>query len=613
MKEKSFSSGIRQQAAFSLDKQLNSWLGIAGCLCFALATAWLIARGSFEYSGIRGFTLFDDAMISMRYAYNFATSGVIEWSNSSGRIEGLTNLGWMVIMSALIKLTNIYTAPLAVSLVSALILLAGMAMLCRGQSKFSSVPSGPRFVALAGSFSLVVWGIRGFETSLIFLLISSVYVFSTSQSFDLKKQLAVFGFVSLGVIIRDDFAVFSILYATALVIFKLLARRWIWSGWAAPVTLTLSSAISFSAKAAFRYSYFSDIFPNTYYLKVYGHDKIAVFSRGLLGLYGNALSVFAPIILTLVLIYFCSRATWIQSLLLEKELDSHLIVASLLVYSAIVGGDAWEWSKLANRFICVSLPFVLLNFIRYLEMYERMPGVSLPWRRELLMDILPVYLLLLPAFWGFGFVYRSLASRLSQKVTALASFDPRSALQDWIVVGICVLALPVLWKRIAPLRQCNLKRGTGLLVPCISILLLSQPVLLVAKAEFRHNGNLLHVSDDSRQAVASLSSREVIASGSKVVSLWAGTFPYYRPDLDFIDPLGKMDSRIAKSKPRWAFYPGHTKWDWDYTLSRYKPDYVMGDLSKIRQDGMWTDKTPEWDNYYQLQEGLIRRKMTASS
>lgn len=609
MEEESAFVDIKRLPACSFDQKVNTLLGIAGGLCFVLTTIWLIARGSFDYAGIRGFTLFDDAMISMRYAYNLATSGVMEWSNSTGRVEGFTNLGWMLIMSISIRLTNIYTAPLAVSVVSALMLLAGIAVLGKSQSKFNSVPLGLRLVALAGSFSLVVWGVRGFETSLLFLLISSIYVLSTSHLFTAKTRFAIFGLVFLGVITRDDFAVFSILYATALVVFKLLARRWVLSPWSVPVTLAFSAVISFLAKAAFRYSYFSDILPNTYYLKVYGHDKIAVFARGLLSLYGNALSAFSPVLLVLLMCYFISRSTWVASFLVEKELDSHLIAASLLGYGAIVGGDAWEWSKLANRFICAALPFILLNFIRYIEIYAKSTKISLPLRREALIDFLPIYLLLLPAFLGFGYLYQSILLRLSHKFTVLSDFSPRSAIQDWLLVGICILILPMVWQSLIKHRQSHRKNGAILLLPCVAILLLSQPLLLIAKAEFQDKGDIISIADDSRTALWSLNSKDLIPSGSKVVSLSAGNFPYYRPDLDFVDPLGKMDSKIAKSKPRWSFYPGHTKWDWDYTLSHYKPDYVRGDLSKLRQEGMWTaDKTAEWDHYYQLQEGLIRRK-----
>ena len=48
----------------------------------------LIYLGSFEFNNERGFTLFDAAMITMRYAYNFSQTGLIEWSNSSGNVEG---------------------------------------------------------------------------------------------------------------------------------------------------------------------------------------------------------------------------------------------------------------------------------------------------------------------------------------------------------------------------------------------------------------------------------------------------------------------------------------------------------------------------------------------
>jgi hypothetical protein len=593
---------------YSLSARGSFWLGIAGSACFAIVAIWLVARGSFMHEGIRGFTLFDDAMISMRYGYNFATTGIIEWSKSSGRVEGLTNLGWMLVMSLLIRLTDIYTAPLAVSVVSALLLVAGIVVLGTPQSKFASVPPGLRIVALAGSFSLIVWGVRGFETSLVFTLISSIYVLTTSAQIGTPRRLIVIGLVFLGVITRDDFAIFAILYAILLSLFKFFARRWIWSPWSVPFILAISALVSFAIKVAFRVAYFADVYPNTYYLKVYGHDKFVIFARGLLGLFGNSLGVFAPIILALLLFFFWSRSACLRTILVQKELDSHLIVFSLLIYSALIGGDAWEWSRLANRFTCVALPFILLNFINYVDRFSRSDSIRIALTRKELADILPVYILLLPAFLGFGYAYQAITSKLSSKVTALSGFSPRNALTDWFLVGLCLLVLPYIWRSAVKFRETELRQGSGLLVVCVAVLILSQPLILLAKAEFKDNGNFLHVVDDSRQGLASLSSKYIIPSGSKVVSVWAGTFPYYRPDIDFIDPLGKMDSRIAKSKPRCAFYPGHTKWDWDYTLSRYEPDYVRGDLSEFRQDGMRTDKTPEWDNYYQFQEGLIRRK-----
>lgn len=585
------------------------WLGVAAAVSFVFVTLWFVARGSFVHAGGRAFTLFDDAMISLRYAYNFVHTGLIEWSHSSGRVEGLTNLGWMLVMALLLKVTNLSMAPLAVSLVSALLLMAGLVVLGSGSSKFSALPFGMRLVALAGSFSLVAWAVRGFEVSLIFLLIASLYVVSTSKSDGPFQWLATFALVFLGVATRDDFAVFCFLYASALLLAKLCLPRWIYSPWSVPGVLAASALLSFAMKAMFRYIYFAGIFPNTYYLKLFGHDRIAVVTRGLMALYGNALGIFAPLILILLLFFFASKISWFHSLQLPQELDSHLIVISLLSYSVLVGGDAWEWTGLANRFICTGLPFILLNFLQFVEVFAASPGGEAFLSRKGRLDILPLYVLLLPAFLGLGFYYNALASQLSGKVAALSGFFPINAFWEWALVGVCLLILPSLLRRLMTgHRQAGIGPAPSFLAVGVAVLLLTQSFTLIARAELRDGGNLLHVVDDSREGRLSLESREVIPAGSRVVSFWAGTFPYFRPDVDFVDPLGKMDPWIAKSKPRWAFYPGHTKWNWGYTLSHYKPDYVRGDLAKLRVAGRWTDSTPEWKNYIQIRDGLLRRK-----
>ena len=64
----------------------------------------------------------------------------------------------------------------------------------------------------------------------------------------------------------------------------------------------------------------------------------------------------------------------------------------------------------------------------------------------------------------------------------------------------------------------------------------------------------------------------------------AGSIPYFahRTAIDF---LGKMDRTIAKSEPRVAlytgqtresrFYPGHNKWDYDYSIGKLQPDFIV--------------------------------------
>jgi len=76
-----------------------------GLACVAIAAAliyaWFIVDTSFELDGRRGFCLFDDAMISMRYARNLAHGQGLRWNAGAPPVEGYTNFLWTVWMAAL--------------------------------------------------------------------------------------------------------------------------------------------------------------------------------------------------------------------------------------------------------------------------------------------------------------------------------------------------------------------------------------------------------------------------------------------------------------------------------------------------------------------------------
>ena len=76
-------------------------LGVAAALFYAV----FIARCGFSLGGRLGFTLFDDAMISMRYARNLAEGHGLVW-NPGERVEGYSNPLWTLWM-ALIHATGV--------------------------------------------------------------------------------------------------------------------------------------------------------------------------------------------------------------------------------------------------------------------------------------------------------------------------------------------------------------------------------------------------------------------------------------------------------------------------------------------------------------------------
>jgi hypothetical protein len=69
---------------------------VAGYLLYGCA---LIYRTSFIQAGVRYFVLMDDEMISMRYAKNLAHGWGIVYNPGGDRVEGFTNLMWMLYMA----------------------------------------------------------------------------------------------------------------------------------------------------------------------------------------------------------------------------------------------------------------------------------------------------------------------------------------------------------------------------------------------------------------------------------------------------------------------------------------------------------------------------------
>jgi hypothetical protein len=112
------------------------------------------------------------------------------------------------------------------------------------------------------------------------------------------------------------------------------------------------------AYGLFRWFYFHDVLPNTYYLKLYGIPLVVRLLRGL-----ALMAVFLRAHLVLVLVAGLGTAA---TLARNRRLSlPAAVVALYFAYSVYVGGDVWEKdiNVRANRFVVFVMPllFVLLN------------------------------------------------------------------------------------------------------------------------------------------------------------------------------------------------------------------------------------------------------------
>jgi hypothetical protein len=87
---------------------------------FLLWGAAYIWNTSFPIKGTRYFCLFDDGMISMRYAHNLADGHGLVWNPGGERVEGFSNPLWTALMAL------IHTVGFSQNTVSLYVQLAGL-------------------------------------------------------------------------------------------------------------------------------------------------------------------------------------------------------------------------------------------------------------------------------------------------------------------------------------------------------------------------------------------------------------------------------------------------------------------------------------------------------
>src|SRR6185436_7663490 len=91
--------------------------------------ALFIARSAIETRHGRYFCLFDDALITLRYAWNLAHGDGLVW-NPGERVEGITNLAWALYAAVVAFFFDKRLLPFAIQ-VSAVLLLIVTGFACQ--------------------------------------------------------------------------------------------------------------------------------------------------------------------------------------------------------------------------------------------------------------------------------------------------------------------------------------------------------------------------------------------------------------------------------------------------------------------------------------------------
>ena len=234
-----------------------------------------IERTSHDIEGVRHFTLWDDAMISMRYARNLQAGDGLVWNPGEAPVQGFTNLGVTLLMSAIHGLPllprNLALPVQLVALACLALALVGLRRLARQVFPDRPAVADGAAAAYALCAPVAIWGLQGSDVAFVTLWGVAAAVLATRET--LSRGLFL-GVLAAGLWIRPDSA---LAYPVLLLAAHQLHRARtpvLWPGIAVGA-IALGGFMGFSAL------YYGDPLPNTYYLKATGSPRSLMLISGL--------------------------------------------------------------------------------------------------------------------------------------------------------------------------------------------------------------------------------------------------------------------------------------------------------------------------------------------
>ena len=328
-------------------------------VAFVIWGAVFIYKSSFvAIDGKRYFSLFDDAMISMRYAWNLAHGAGLVW-NPGEYIEGYSNLLMTLIMSLATRVLDKSAAVLFIHITGIGFVLASAYLSMGIADHIIQEKHLPRrnlarvlcFLCVVGYYPLVYWPIMGMEGGLLTLLLllctrSTLNCAAGGHPSGLLLQGLHAG---LAFLTRNDSIIFCVLM-WVYILWHIVSVR---AGKESFLWLLGAMCLAFGlviGQVAFRYWYYGELLPNTYTLKLAGMPLLARLGNGLAFVEPFLIST-APILISVGL-HMITDFRKVRSLFLA-------MVLAAICYQIYIGGDAWMYW----RMIAPVMPFLLICFV----------------------------------------------------------------------------------------------------------------------------------------------------------------------------------------------------------------------------------------------------------
>lgn len=322
------------------------------------ASAFIFKSSFVAPDGNRHFCLFDDAMISMRYAWNLAHGNGLVW-NPGEYVEGITNMLMTLFMAIPAAIFGKSTAVLFVQ-VSGIAFMLGIAYFCMKigtalLEKYKITGAGflePLFFAVPlAYYPLSYWSLMGMETGLLALLLTASIWQALGADGDTTPKPILAVLLGLAFLTRPDAAIpIGLIYLYRLS--GLVKKK------GAVKTLAIETGITaafFLGLTLFRLFYYGNPVPNTYTLKVSGIPISSRLSNGL---------IFITPFLKLILFPLCIN---LFSVFVRRSRLAALILLMMLAavgYQVYVGGDFVVYWRMLAQYVPL---FYILSLVEVAE------------------------------------------------------------------------------------------------------------------------------------------------------------------------------------------------------------------------------------------------------
>ena len=523
----------------------------------AAVSVIFILRSAFLADGRLLFSLFDDGMISMRYAANLVAGDGLVWNPGEAPVEGYSNFLWVLLMATLhLVPVGERLTPLLVSIAGAIVLTLNVYFTVRLARRYSTKPMSLFAAGMltALCYPLLYWTLRGMEVGLAALFL----VFCVEQGIrvatgEARSPVTLLIGLAAMTLLRSDGLVPAVVIGVCTALAMPRNRVGHLLGFVA-VPLVV-----FGAHMLGRYSYYGEWMPNTYYLKMTGVPLLARLTRGASTMMHAAVwFVAVPFALALLNVRAYRSTAYAMPILLA---------AALCAYSVYVGGDAWEWMPYTNRYVTAALPLV----------FAAVPFDS-PNGGHARAGAFRV-----ACIAGAFLIIRAIWADQSQSPVEMG-------FRIIAVAGLVAVAVG----------------SQRLTVPVLAFAIFTT-VSLPGFTEWTASRGI-YTRSDAEAALLGIRLRDATPPHARIAVVTAGSTPYFahRPAIDL---LGKNDPVIARRAPVHPLHPGHDRFDYRYSLGELKPHIVVQ---------LWYTTDEDWDffkaaGYERLQGMLVRTDLDAAT